>query len=304
MTTRHWTAGVGGVFALTALAGAGCERTLDGACNNLASAACDFYEACSPSFVDVSYGDRATCHERLAARCTLWPGQAGSKTTLDDIEACAAGYRTSSCDLLLGGRAPHVCRIAGNRSEGAECASDMQCASAFCAYRSEGRCGACATPLKSGDACAPGDGLCEAGLYCAEDARCTKYAVEGGPCGPDARCGLGLWCDAGKCAATLGEGAPCADPEACDLLRGLFCNMKTGDCARLEIASRGQTCGYEEASGRVSLCAAGADCSAEALCAVLARAGEPCTVSAGAGNCVTGLECISGRCTADFPACR
>lgn len=306
MQTRQWAAAAFGALSMAALLGAGCEKNVEGACKDLAAAACDYYQACSPFYLQVTFGDRQTCRERLLPRCTALPDLEGSNTRIVDIEACTNGYPALSCQPLLGDEPPPLCRIPGARINGKSCASDMQCASGFCAAATEGRCGACAEPSVEAEVCSPRANFCGAGMFCDGTSRCAKYVAEDGACNELTRCATGTWCDAGKCAVTRGEGAACDDPRACDELRGLYCNLETGDCARFEVNKLGDVCGEDEISGQIYRCGAGTVCALNGRCIARPEAGDPCKVdpATGEGNCAAGLECLANRCTSDYRVCK
>lgn len=284
----------------------GALLTVADACKSLSSAVCAHLDTCSPFLIAITYGDKATCEERVLARCDDPTELASSNVTAAELAACAGAYEARTCAELLAG-SPAECRVPGDKDNGATCATAAECKSTNCQADAEGSCGKCAPLLAEGDSCAAEGAACALGLYCnPTTTKCDLPAETGEACSAEKFCAAGLSCNAGKCGATLGEGADCSSGEVCSFGEGLLCLALTGTCTKVQVAKVGEDCGYDMATGAVSTCAADARCDdVTDKCVARPKGGEACTVDADTGNgdCATGWDCIGGTCSEGFPQC-
>lgn len=285
--------------------GGGPGVTVDEACASLAAALCAHIDGCSSFLMQVTYGDKATCESRVAARCPAPTELDGSNLAAADIAACAAAYEARTCAELYDA-APSECRVPGDRDAGATCASAAECKSNLCQAGAEGECGACGTQVAEGGSCAAADAVCETGLYCnGTTSKCDKPAGMGEACAPEKLCKAGLSCNGGTCGALLGDGADCSNGEVCDFAQGLLCFALDGTCKKLNVAKVGEACGYDMDTGELTTCEADARCDATDKCVARPKEGEACTVDAdtGEGDCASGYDCIGGVCASGLPQC-
>jgi hypothetical protein len=278
--------------------------TLEGACASLAKALCSHIETCAPFVFKATYGDPTTCQQRSVARCVDAPSIDGSNVTPASVQACGEAYAARTCDDIFAG-VPAVCRVPGDRADGAPCAAPGQCAGLLCETPAEGQCGTCATQLHDGDGCNPAADRCETGLFCDDtSSTCRKYSALNEPCSAEAPCKAGLSCNNAVCGAALQDGADCSQGKACDIKVGAFCSLDS-TCHTFQLAKLGQACGFDQATYDITLCEADAKCSEAKVCVARPKAGEACVVDpdSGDGNCIAGLDCVGGTCQAAFPVC-
>lgn len=281
----------------------GAEPTVEEACAAVAVATCAQIDTCAPFLMQVTYGAKGTCEERTTERCTSLPELEGSKLTVADLQACAAAYEARTCAEVLD-PAPAGCRFPGEKADGEACVAGSQCTGLLCLVDVEGTCGECATPLADGDPCDPAKSLCGEGLFCASGAQvCTKLAQLDQPCTDQKVCRPGLSCNEGKCGAQLPEGAACGSGEICDLVTGVICFLDT--CTQVDVVAVGKACGFDQDTGQITTCDADLKCEQEA-CVARPKEGEACTVNADTGNgdCISGFDCVAGKCSAAYPTCK
>jgi hypothetical protein len=201
----------------------------------------------------------------------------------------------------------------GLQGEGEPCLHDVECAQgaqgAVCIRRQGADCqGECrARGLENascGEAWAP---PCAQGLECVwSDAAlgtCRPRPGLNQPCrvagGRTVDCAEGLFCDDnGRCAAPLGEDAPC-QPYNSQCREGLYCDQATSVCTQPK--GLDQVCSRSPGERTCQPClkcfarqvGAGAD-AGPPRCRVYAAEGAPCVDA----PCHAGLACILGTCRA------
>lgn len=284
-------------LAAPADAGSGDGAT---ACTDFAFARCSHLQTCSPTAVQLRYGDVATCESVFKSVCLGAIAAPSTGTTAATEEACAQAIPGWGCsDYLYNQNPPPSCgAVAGLLPAGAACAFPGQCQSAFCAVPPGSACGVCAPLPKPGDPCAQLT-TCGLSLVCAAaTSTCAAYAQVGAACAPGQPCTSGLACvganaktgAAGTCepeASTLGTA--CSFTGAgCDLFAGLACNAATSQCATAQIASEGFACGI--VADQSAYCAATGSCVAGA-CLTGVPVGAPCDTAAGP-QCFDLLRCV------------
>ena len=232
---------------------------------------------------------------RAARRSPASPARArrAGRITAALLMACVGELGGAACDAF----ATHgvaACLLKGRRGDGDGCASDFQCASAFCKRTRGINCGSC-TPL--GRASSP----------CAE-------SIE---CGPGLECSLGGACvapSAPACPAATPSpassariapvrpapprsrwpGAACQARDSCAAQKGLVCSQNR--CAAIAFARPGQACGGQG----ILLCEASGDCAAGAgQHGHLLHRGHGRQSCAAGQSCLAPAECLSGIC--DIP---
>lgn len=297
------TGASGGSGGSGASGGSGGAPNIDDACASFAAALCEHVETCAPFVFGVTYGDQATCQERLGVRCKEPTTLDGANIVAADIEACTDAYAARSCEDVFAGP-PAICRVAGDKANGATCSAAAQCLGSLCERPAEGECGECATILNEGDPCAAAPERCDDGLFCNASDVCEAYAASGAACSAEKPCKAGLSCDAGTCGALEPEGADCSLGQVCDITVGGFCSLD-GNCHTFLVAALGQACGFDQGTGDFTLCEADAFCAETEVCTARPKEGQACTVDpeTGNGDCITGLDCVGGKCQAALPVC-
>jgi hypothetical protein len=305
-----------GLFGMASIAGAGCggvtasptpdggdapaetaPLTTDEGCNRVGEALCDVLDGCAPSALKVLYGDKATCVSRVVLSCTTDQKVEGISRTADDLVKCAQQVSTAACADLLAGKFPDVCSVnPGNTPGGAPCGSDWQCETTYC-RKLDAKCGVCGPRAAAGADCTA-DAGCQKGLVCANK-KCAAPAGPGADCNlPNQPCRTDLYCTsasgAGKCAAKMGAGAPCADnSDACDFVKGVICNPVNHTCETLSVAKGGEACGL----GTRTLCVGFvAPCSNFLVGGVCANPAEDGATCGGNAVCIPPAECLGGVC--------
>jgi hypothetical protein len=286
---------------LSALAACGCDPSPDEACADQATARCALLDRCT-HHGSFAYGGYGACVTRLRARCNGEVAAPGGAAGVVSVEVCAHALATVGCDAFRSGDPAPECRApAGGLGEGAGCAFDSQCATAWCRIPAGAGCGRCVPPTTDGDGCA--DGACSRGLGCGADAVCRTFASDGAPCDATRPCAPGLACVGssatllGACGRFAAAGEPC-DPASiaaadCDAALGLFCDG--GICRAVSGALSGAPC------GRGIECPAGDSCFD--TCLPDGTDGASCDPDHGPG-CRAPASCVGGRCTfPDAPAC-
>ena len=123
--------------------GGGTGGTQGGApdCDALASGYCGAINRCAPLWIQIAYGDVATCVQRLKISCLSDVNAPQSAATAANAATCASGVAAVSCADLFN-HAFTTCEIPGPRANGSACGANSQCQSGFC--RLTNRCGTCA----------------------------------------------------------------------------------------------------------------------------------------------------------------
>jgi hypothetical protein len=275
------------------------------ACADNAYARCTRLAECSPVAVQLRFGDLATCEAIFKQFCLNNLAAPSTGATAATAEGCAQAIPNWDCaDYLFTQNMPPECGMAaGTLSTGATCAFPGQCESAFCAIAPGAACGTCASAPKAGDSC---EHLTTCGLtFSCEDAtnKCAAFATLGAACGPGLPCGAGLGCVGGNTMAngtgtcqqaieTVG-GACVPTGPGCDLYAGLICNSSSSQCARVQIANGGQSCG--DVNHQTAYCAAQGDCigagTAPGVCRASAPVGAACDLAMGP-HCIPPARCI------------
>jgi hypothetical protein len=277
-----------------------------------ASAFCARAQACAPAYVQLEWGDVATCSTRFGAQLVGTLASTGTSDTPSQIEACAKALPTISCDDLLGNSTPAPCRaMPGSLANGAVCGDDSQCSGGHCKVPSQQTCGVCTTFAAAGASCTL-DGDCDNGLTCF-GGTCVTPVASGGACDTTSHpCLPTLACNAGTCGTPGAAGASC-DPTAtdtCDNLHGVFCDGATSKCVTAAFAQTGAPCGY--VSGTLTICLAGpgnaeAECkglsatSPTGTCQAPAADGASCNATTGP-FCLAPSVCVNGACQLDDPS--
>ena len=303
------------IVASLAIAIAGCSSSSSGdsaatnpdqACNDAAAAVCAAYQRCTPFFVDLGWGDLATCQTRTKASCTSTLSATGSTMTAQQVSDCGKGATGISCADLFDKGAPDACvPPAGTVANGKACGDDAQCVSTFCAIASGTLCGTCAPLTNAGDACVSGQ--CSRHLGCIAG-KCVKPGALGDAC--DARnapCGTALSCFSGKCVAAAKAGDKCDAAEItapnCDLTQGVGCNPGTKVCQKVIEAKAGESCGLVGSDFKV--CVPGGRCKiapgvASGTCIAPVADGASCG-GADLAPCLSPAKCIGGVCKLPDP---
>ncbi len=278
------------------------------ACTDLANAICAKANQCVPAVVQGVYGDTSTCATVVDGSCKQTLGVTSTSDTPSSVETCAQAYANISCGDALQNNPPKACQqTAGKLAAGAVCGTDGQCTTGAClAIGGSNGCGVCGTRVAAGSACLVASD-CQYGLVCALNATnnlvCVAPAASGAACATTP-CQTGLVC-AGttgnkKCAAPLSAGSAC-DPaqQPCDSAAGYWCNPLQTRCSPVKFAAAGATCGYDTATGDLTLCADSGFCTKQTGGTCLAAAALGATCSATAGPlCAPPNTCQNGTCTA------
>jgi hypothetical protein len=266
--------------------------TTDEGCDQEAKALCDSLNGCAPIALQVYYGDEATCIARASLSCKTDQSVGGITRTADDLSSCARALATASCADLLADNYPAACQMnPGTVVNGAACGSDWQCGSSFCNKTT--MCGVCSPRAAVGGDCTADDG-CAQELVCANK-KCAKPAGPGEDCNlPGQPCRSDLYCPtsngSAKCAAKVGAGGACADSDqACDLVKGVFCNPIDHTCETLSVAKGGDACGLAMKTICVGFIAPCSNFLTSGVCANPAQDGEACGM--GGKVCVPPATC-------------
>jgi hypothetical protein len=290
--------------------------TVDQACDSYIGALCNQIQKCAPFFVQLVYGDVATCKTRALINCSKAFTAEGTSLTTTKADTCAKDFAAQTCGDLFAATTPSSCvPDPGKLADGTACGDDAQCQSTFCSRMGK-TCGVCAKPPSSGAACKE-DHDCGHGMNCTNKTNgtgtCSKPVASGGTCDASTSpCGAGLSCFGGKCVAPAAAGAAC-DPDAktapsCDITQGYFCVKNV--CKAVKLAKAGETCGFVAATSDFILCAGGFDnCALTAgtmtgVCTAPAADGAACDDAKGP-HCTPPAECVSNQCKISDPsACK
>jgi hypothetical protein len=286
------------------------------ACRDYANVYCTRVNDCAPTFLQVAYGDVATCTSRTQINCPLVFQAPGTGLTTDIVERCIGAIPQVACGDLLGGNLPSDCTpVAGTLPNGGTCGNDDQCTGKYCNLGSNQLCGACSTKAAAGATCNK-SGDCSQGLTCA-NGTCVAYAAAGAPCSTKQPCNPTLYCNGTTCGTPGGAGASCNGGSdllnaGCDGLHGYYCNPTTKKCQQLGTATAGQPCGFVNGiqDGSLTICTGGATCfgltalNPKTTCTPPAADGASCDATKGS-NCLGPALCVSGLCKLKDPtACR
>jgi hypothetical protein len=290
------------------------------ACTDLAQALCAKRASCTGGAgITRTNGDMSTCVTREELSCTIALDAPDIGNTPSTVEACVAAYATYSCADFLNGNPPAVCTPSGGRANGATCAFNDQCQTAFCARDQNTICGACAPAPSPGDSCA--SSACGHDQTCIDATQtCAQEGDLNSACGAGAPCGAGLSCVgstatvAGSCQVAVGmAGKSCggAGNAGCDGSLGLYCAGAAGakTCMLMTYAADGAACGLMSDGTRVGCKAgtcftsAGAAASDDTgVCKADAPDGAACDTMLGPrcappARCVLGGTGTAGICT-------
>ena len=266
-------------------------------CVSFASSWCAKLDACEPVVGPYSFGDEATCRQRMGAYCTsILTAESDTGWTAATLASCAAGWSGLSCADWINDPSQFpgaACHIAGHRASGAACSRDLQCETRHCGYASDtDSCGTCGPFGAQGQSCFTSLD-CATGLGCADSGACAPWGAVGDACGSTRPCLNALQCRSGVCATRGSPGAACSADLECDLGQGVLCNYTTGMCGAAIAANM---CDSEQSDGKVRYCTKQGQCNDDGTCTSAAADGQGCS-STGA-QCVYPAFCSSsGLCT-------
>jgi hypothetical protein len=306
-SSRHaiTTARFGGALGLASFVLLACSGSdsaappsAEDACNAYAEAACAKLDSCAKVYIQIEFGDKATCLARAKLGCLPSLNAPGTGTTTAQISSCASALPDASCADVLGRKMPEACKtVAGTRADGVACADDSQCVHELCRKPKGAACGVCSSPSAAGGAC-QSDGDCDDGLTCSHDV-CTPFGAAGASCDETHPCNPTLVCKSGTCATPPALGSPCTDTLECGLIEGAVCHPTKKVCATLGIAAAGAAC--EELTGDTfSICGAKGTCKSK-VCLAAAADGQPCDDEAGP-KCTSPATCTGGVCKITDPS--
>jgi hypothetical protein len=283
----------------------GSSVSADQAATDVASSFCNKYNSCAAPFVQITYGDMATCQARFKLSVAPSLAANGTGATSAQYESCSKDLSAASCDDVLSRNLPQSCQtIAGTLANGAACGEDSQCTGKYCNIGTNSTCGACSTLAAAGGTCTTDSG-CAYGLAC-NGGLCSADASAGATCDTTHVCKATLACVNGTCATPLEAGAACpaVGGPGCDTLKGLYCNTSKV-CASYAFANAGQPCGLVSASS-YAVCAGGGFCKGAAgltpgTCEATAADGAACDAVAGP-TCMSPATCTSGVCKITDPS--
>jgi hypothetical protein len=286
--------------------GEGGAADAESLCQAYALASCTRHLRCDRLDFTQHYGSVERCQERTLPICLDELSAAGTGITLVAVDSCIDALNVASCEAGLSRPLP-ACTFAGDKSDGAGCRYDSQCASAFCNRPLRSWCGTCAAQASAGGECDRNrPNGCATGLACVSSGTCVAPMASGAACASSADCSGGLRCNresVRRCAPRARLNETCAEVVDCDPTLGLYCN-ESGLCAVAEYANAGDACDFEGGS----YCAASSSCkSSEGLpapvgtCEAPRADGEACDLMAGDG-CDAPALCIESRCEPPAPA--
>jgi hypothetical protein len=291
----------------------GSSVSADQACADAANALCTKISACSALFLQITYGDLATCASRAKVSCVGSLNAKGIGQKPSDLEACVQALPGTSCDDALDHNLPAACQaIPGQLANGAPCGDSSQCKSTFCNRAKSHSCGACASPPANGASCTQ-DSNCPTGSICSKAGTCVIPGAAGAQCDSmNQPCKLTLVCKpsasgdggamTGVCAAPDAAGVGCT-ASTCDLIGGNFCDPASMKCKSISAASAGQTCGYS--NGTYALCAAAGLCNPPNATVGTCMASAPDGMNCDSTNgppCMAPAVCENGVCTIPNPS--
>jgi hypothetical protein len=210
----------------------------------------------------------------------------GSTRTVATLQACAAAYRTFSCDALAAGQLP-PCVTPGTRQRGEPCAYHSQCASLTC--KKSAGCGVCASIVGEGQDCSAPDTDCSPELRCDTSQLPVKCVPKLGASSPPAlpgqpcvdSCVRNYYCDKGGakvCVLYPQEGMSCQKERSC--ATGSYCELDSLICKALP--GKAAACGVDSFTGQAAYCADGLVChkstKSMGICETPPVAGQPCLI--------------------------
>lgn len=286
-------------------------------CASYAESFCNKAQGCAGIYVQLGYGDLATCKTRFQEACKRTVTAPNTGFTAAFLTKCVASVPGLDCQALFeGGQTAECVPPPGLIDDGKGCGDDSQCKTGFCAIdESVVTCGTCGPKPAEGAACVGND--CPVGLHC-NDGKCVKPSGVGATCDAGHPCGAFLDCASGKCAAqaqNLGDACDDKGGLSCDVRKGIVCIGKK--CEKLLLVGEGKECGLHMAGLKVSditLCEKSGFCDgldiakAKLLgtCKPAAKDGEACKTTAGdlasGPNCLPTAVCIAGVCRVRDPA--
>lgn len=223
-------AGAGGVAGTGGAADAG-DPVGEG-CDEYRRALCDYYFGCP---IAVRYGfpggfpytSAQDCYQKHLSDCREQFSQPSYSFTKAHLTACAASVRADVCRGEFSG-ACFARGLRGSKTDGANCRSGYECASATCSRGAGSGCGTCVPEATVGTTCVNGSqcGNAAQDLLC-DNGACARVTLgaAGATCGSDTQqCAAGLLCSAGQCTGSSGladVGATCSSAQRCKL--GLEC---------------------------------------------------------------------------------
>jgi hypothetical protein len=288
----------------------------DQACADWSYARCSRLQSCSPTAVELRYGDVTTCEALMKTNCVANLAAPSTGSTTAGLEECVQAVPNWDCgDFIFSQNPPPECQQAtGALAAGAQCAFQAQCQSGFCAIVPGAACGACAAAPQPGDPCAQLTS-CGPTLQCnTVSATCLTVAQAMAECAPDQSCAIGNECigdnlmtgASGTCEpAGESVGAPChSTPDdagaatECDFYAGLTCDNQSQKCAPVQFVGAGQPCNYVESQSQSIYCGSGGKClsatpGAQGTCAGASPLGGACDLVMGP-ECVSPSRCIVG----------
>jgi hypothetical protein len=282
----------------------------DTACGDSAFARCSHFQSCSPTLMQLRYGDVTTCETVTKASCLATLAAPSTGSTVASSEACSGAIPNWDCaDYIVDTNAPPECQtMAGSIATGGACDYNSQCQSTFCAIVPGAACGTCASPPSPGDMCATQLTSCGPGLLCNyESGACGAPVAKGASCIAGASCVLGTACvglntatgTAGTCqTAVESVGGACSSTTSeCDFYAGYQCDNATKSCVAVTINGGGGNCNYVTADSQTEYCGSSQKCMAsdagvQGTCPGVAAIGAACDLAVGPG-CVSPVRCIT-----------
>lgn len=270
---------------------------------------CELLNRCLGPFLEITYGDVATCKARGVLEIKDPASYEGSTTTSVDIVNCANALKTADCSLLQGDEPPAACKIkAGTLADGKSCIKSLQCQSTHCKQIGSD-CGVCGQKSAAGEPCSNSQD-CAEGLKCiqgAQESVCGAPVVVGGKCtGGD--CIPGYACVNDICVLPETKaGQPCSSGAQCDSFAGLLCHPLTKVCTAIKQAEAGASCGLLE--NDYVACKGGGKCKipqgkTSGSCVAAAADGAACDPEQGI-DCLEPAECTNGLCKLPVePVCK
>ena len=223
----------------------------------------------------------------------------GVSITIAQAQACADAMREARCDEQEDVENSPVCMIPGTLADGEICMYEYQCASGYCARRSDFGCAVCASPAREGESCESRE--CTRNLSCHDiegyGEICVHYFAKlGETCGSLAYgmlpCWLSLRCLDGTCSALANEGEVCSSSNDCAGL--MYCDQEAwnvdGTCRPRIMASAGEDCMSDN-----TLCKAGLYCARiddDGDNNGFANDGKCAPVSANGASCAADNACL------------
>jgi hypothetical protein len=300
-------AGTGGSAAGTggSAGSGGSVSDLDKACARWAEALCEKGNSCSAMIKGI-YKSVEECVERSAKfDCKLrFAAKSMTPWSAAEIDACAAGLTSATCEGLLTNEPASCAPHNGPRTNGQNCISSSQCASGFCStalnplFPDYEVCGVCETkvPQSTTTVCF-GDSGCPANTYCQTFTGCFPAAALGASCA-SIPCQSGLYCDSGTntCKAQKKKGDACTVDKECSRRFALSC--VSNQCAAL-VTPVGGACPTQ------GYCAENGSCGGSpSVCEAPLPDGASCGAGGSFGgdtsSCAYPGSCAGNKCLTSF----